>query len=132
MPLSEHEQRLLEQIERGLYADDPRLASTVRSTNLTTHYRRRLRLAVLGLLVGVVTLLAGVIFPRVFVIGIAGFILMLLSALRGVSAIRGLTGHAPAPGAARSTPGGQRGAKGSIGSRAEERFRRRFDRDSDG
>lgn len=30
MPLSEHEQRLLDQIERELYAEDPKFASTVR------------------------------------------------------------------------------------------------------
>ena len=30
MALSEHEQRLLEQIERALYAEDPKFASTVR------------------------------------------------------------------------------------------------------
>ncbi|HEX2308083.1 MAG TPA: DUF3040 domain-containing protein, partial [Jatrophihabitantaceae bacterium] len=28
MPLSEHEQRLLEQIEQGLYAEDPKFAAT--------------------------------------------------------------------------------------------------------
>ncbi|MCU1592022.1 MAG: hypothetical protein JWP11_3278, partial [Frankiales bacterium] len=36
MPLSEHEQRLLDHIERALYQDDPKLASTVRSTDLRT------------------------------------------------------------------------------------------------
>ena len=45
MPLSEHEQRLLDQIERALYAEDPKFASTVRSTDLRTHMRRRLRRA---------------------------------------------------------------------------------------
>ncbi|MGZ6793086.1 MAG: DUF3040 domain-containing protein, partial [Mycobacteriales bacterium] len=46
MPLSEHEQRLLDQIERALYAEDPKFATTVRSTDLRTHMRRRLRRAV--------------------------------------------------------------------------------------
>ena len=36
MPLSDHEQRLLEQIERALYAEDPKFASTVSSTDLRT------------------------------------------------------------------------------------------------
>ena len=31
MPLSEHEQRLLDQIERALIAEDPKFASTVRA-----------------------------------------------------------------------------------------------------
>ena len=42
MPLSDHEQRLLEQIERALYAEDPKFATSVRATDLRTHYRRRL------------------------------------------------------------------------------------------
>src|SRR6266496_322696 len=41
VPLSDHEQRLLEQIERALYAEDPKFASTVSSTDLRTHARRR-------------------------------------------------------------------------------------------
>ena len=32
MPLSEHEQRLLEQMERALYAEDPKFASSLRSS----------------------------------------------------------------------------------------------------
>ena len=45
MPLSEHEQRLLDQIERALYQEDPKFASSVRATDLRTHMRRRLRRA---------------------------------------------------------------------------------------
>ena len=41
MPLSEHEQRLLEQIERALYAEDPKFASTVRGGRLRKPTRRR-------------------------------------------------------------------------------------------
>jgi hypothetical protein len=40
VPLSEHEQRLLDQIERALYQEDPKFASTVRQTDLRTHMRR--------------------------------------------------------------------------------------------
>ena len=45
MPLSEHEQRLFEQIERSL-AEDPKFASAVRSTDPRFHARRRIVLAV--------------------------------------------------------------------------------------
>ncbi len=41
MPLSEHEQRLLDQIERALYAEDPKFASTVRGGRLRKPTRRR-------------------------------------------------------------------------------------------
>ena len=44
MPLSEHEQRLLEQMERALYAEDPKLASTLRGADLRAHHRRRVAL----------------------------------------------------------------------------------------
>ncbi len=40
MPLSEHEQRMLDQIERALYAEDPKFANTVRETNPAVHYKR--------------------------------------------------------------------------------------------
>ena len=58
MPLSEHEQRLLDQIERALYQEDPKFASTVRSTDLRTHMRRRLRRAGIVFVLGFLLLLA--------------------------------------------------------------------------
>ena len=47
MPLSEHEQRLLDQIEQALYADDPKFAATVRSarSRSRSHPRRMLAVA---------------------------------------------------------------------------------------
>ena len=75
MPLSEHEQRLLDQIERALYQEDPKFASTVRATDLRTHMRRRLRRAALVLTVGFVLLMAGVVTQQ-YAIGIAGFLVM--------------------------------------------------------
>ncbi|NUS03079.1 MAG: DUF3040 domain-containing protein, partial [Nonomuraea sp.] len=42
MPLSEHEQRLLDQIEQALYAEDPKWANTVRISDPRSHYKRRL------------------------------------------------------------------------------------------
>ena len=41
MPLSEHEQRQLEQIEQALYADYPKLAQAVRARDPKIHYKRR-------------------------------------------------------------------------------------------
>ena len=40
MPLSEHEQRLLEQMERALYAEDPKFASSLRSSGPRPGIRR--------------------------------------------------------------------------------------------
>ena len=44
MPLSEHEQRLFDQIERSL-AEDPKFASAVRASDPRFHTRRRLLVA---------------------------------------------------------------------------------------
>jgi hypothetical protein len=52
VPLSEHEQRLLEQMEKALYAEDPKLASTLRGSHLRPTDRRRLVLGILAILLG--------------------------------------------------------------------------------
>ena len=48
MPLSEHEQRQLEQIEQALYREDRGLARLVRSSDPRVHYRRRVAEALVG------------------------------------------------------------------------------------
>ena len=78
MPLSEHEQRILEEIERRLAEDDPRLVESVRRTSLTTHLLRRVRWGVVAFAVGFLLLL-GVIFS--IWVAVAGFAVMLASAL---------------------------------------------------
>ena len=87
MPLSEHEQRLLEQMERALYAEDPKFASSLRSTQRRGGARGRAALGVLGLLLGLVVLLAGVA-TTVTALGVAGFVLMLVGAVVLYSALR--------------------------------------------
>ena len=52
VPLSEHEQRLLDQIEQALYAEDPKFASAVRSARARSRVRRSLMLCVLGISAG--------------------------------------------------------------------------------
>ena len=91
MPLSEHEQRLLDQIERALYAEDPKFASSVRSTDLRTHMRRRLRRAAFVLVVGVVLLILGLSTNPA--VGIAGFAVMVGALLLGLSALKRLGGN---------------------------------------
>ena len=53
MPLSEHEQRLLEQMEKALYAEDPKFATSLRSAPGARAARGRAALGVLGLLAGI-------------------------------------------------------------------------------
>src|SRR5690606_20284899 len=80
VPLSEHEQRMLEQIESALYAEDPKFASSVRGGRLrTTTSRRRLQAAALFAL-GLLMLVAGIagpVKPGGFpIISLIGFIVM--------------------------------------------------------
>ena len=142
MPLSEHEQRQLEQIEQALYSDYPKLAQSVRAQDPRVHYKRRVVEAAIGFLIGVGLLLAGVI-SKIIPVGVGGFLVMLACAMwaltswrhmGGIVSGRGL-GVARAPGGARGNRGGhgkgrRRGRdKSSAGltfmERLEERWRRR-------
>ena len=87
MPLSEHEQRLLEQMERALYAEDPKFASTLRGSDLRVRYRRRVILAALAFLLGIAMLFGGVA-GKLIPISVLGFVVMLGSAWWAVSAYR--------------------------------------------
>ncbi|HZV24693.1 MAG TPA: DUF3040 domain-containing protein, partial [Acidothermaceae bacterium] len=87
MPLSEHEQRVLEQIERALYADDPKFAATVRGIDPRTLHRRRYLRAALGAIIGVVLLPVGIAVEQIE-LSVAGFVLMLLAFLYGASTWR--------------------------------------------
>jgi Protein of unknown function (DUF3040) len=78
VPLSDHEQRLLEQIEQALYDDDPKFARLYQTTDVRSHYRSRVVRAVAGFILGLGLLLAAVIVPLI-PLGILGFLVMLAS-----------------------------------------------------
>ncbi len=86
MPLSEHEQKLLEQMEQALYADDPKFASNLRTAG-TGATRRRAALGVLAVLAGLGFLVLGVAISPA--IGVAGFTVMLIGAVLTYSAFTG-------------------------------------------
>lgn len=75
MPLSEHEQRLFEEIERSL-ADDPKFASAVRANDPRHHARRKLIIAGAILLVGLAVLVVGAVMAQIAV-AVIGFVIML-------------------------------------------------------
>jgi hypothetical protein len=127
VPLSEHEQRLLEQIERALYAEDPKFASTVRGGRLRKPTRRR-RLQGVGLFVlGLVLLVVGVAVPQLWlassfpVLSVVGFLVMLGGAVLAVTSV----GQAGQPGQPKETEPD----KNRFTGRMEERFRRRFEQE---
>jgi hypothetical protein len=71
VPLSEHERRQFEQIERALRDDDPRFADAVAAADPRAHSRRRVIAAALGLVIGGGLLLAGVVI-NVIAVAVAG------------------------------------------------------------
>ncbi len=135
MPLSEHEQRLLEQMERALYAEDPKFATSMRSARGGAGDRRRIVIGVVGLLVGLGLLVAGVA-AKLVIVGVLGFLAMLGGIWLVISALRPAPEQAAAsaPVAPRLRPtspadrGSRRGPKRSgesLSDRMEERWRRR-------
>jgi hypothetical protein len=78
MPLDDREQRILEEIERNLYAEDPKLAQTVAKTDLSVRVKRRQRLAAVGFFVGLAVMLGT--FTRFSILAGLGFVLMVASA----------------------------------------------------
>ncbi|GGK69546.1 DUF3040 domain-containing protein [Ornithinimicrobium pekingense] len=122
MPLSEHEQRVLAQMEKALYAEDPRLASTLKSTASAAGHgldRRRVAIGVLGALVGLALVVVGVMSQLIWV-GAAGFLLMVLGGAwaakphgRPHLGVVGSEGRRPGPGGrGGGGGGGGRGPKG--------------------
>lgn len=136
MPLSEHEQRLLEQMERALHAEDPKLASTLRHGSNRSVNGRQVLLGCLGILIGLAGLLGGVI-TSIIVLGVFGFLFMLGGALMIGAAFRAPakkpeagTAAADAPAAAAPTAAkAKRKSSGGFMERVEERWRQRRERD---
>ncbi|PJE98534.1 hypothetical protein CUT44_07515 [Streptomyces carminius] len=128
MPLSEHEQRMLEQMERALYAEDPKFATALEGSELRTYTRRRVYQAVAGFLVGVALLMAGMVAQQV-VVSVLGFLVMLGCAVLAVTGWR----KAPKPGeqhqeAGRPAHSRRQGRpRRSMMNRIEERWQRRRD-----
>jgi hypothetical protein len=141
VPLSEEELRLLEQMERALVAEDPKFVSALRGTARRRDARRRSLVAAGAFLAGVVVLMAGAVMGNT-VVGVVGFVVMLGSAVvgltywrsQGASAAAAPEGTADSPSAGFGlsvVEGGKKPKKRSPGSnqsmmqRFEERWRRR-------
>ncbi|CCH34162.1 DUF3040 domain-containing protein [Actinosynnema sp. NPDC047251] len=126
MPLSEHEQRLLDQIERALYAEDPKFASTVRGAKLRKPSRRRRIQGIALFAVGVALLVTGVMLPKLAgipVVSVVGFLLMFFGVLLTVTTLRRGDQGAEEPDEEGSRPS----SRSSFSQKMEERFRRRLE-----
>lgn len=130
MPLSEHEQRLLEQMERALSADDPKFANAMRGSRQGRAARRRLLVGIAAVVVGLVLLVIAVSNGQTW-LGAVSFVVMLAGAFWALSPAKsttdasaaakpptaGATGSAPRPARARRS--------GSFMERLEQRWDRR-------
>ena len=127
MPLSEYEQRVLEQMERQLASDDPRLANT-----LTQRGRRpvlRYVLASVGAAVGLLLLVLGAATDRP-ALGVIGFVLMFAAVAYVFAAPRSrkpADGAVESPTAPSSAPRrrGRSASRRGFMTRLEERWERR-------
>ncbi|BBZ33190.1 DUF3040 domain-containing protein [Mycolicibacterium confluentis] len=132
MPLSEHEQRMLDQIESALYAEDPKFASSVRGGTLRAPSARR-RFYGAGLfIVGIALLVSGVAIKATMiggfpVLSVLGFIVMFAGVVFAVTGPRGIAKDGKVGDAGAAHPKKAKGSGGSFSSRMEDRFRRRFD-----
>lgn len=121
MALSQEEQRLLDQMEAALAAEDPRLANTLRGTSRRTLHRRQAAFAGVGFVAGIVCLIIGMqITP---IISVLGFVLMLAATILAVSAWRHVTDEAEHAAPAPTESGKQ------FMDKLEERWRRRMGED---
>ena len=129
MPLSEHEQRMLEEMERNLYQNDADFIATVGTRRGKPNYT----LIVVGILVGVLgigIIVTGVVIRQPLV-GIAGFAVMFAGALLALSSQR-RSGPQEEPSAAErasASAGQSRGGspRGGFMDRINERWDKRQD-----
>jgi Flp pilus assembly protein TadB len=122
VPLSDHEQRLLDQIEQALYAEDPKFASAVRSARSRSRTRRSMVLAVVGVLAGLGMVLVGLL-TSVIVVSVIGFVLVVAACGYAAQSVRNR-----APAGIDNGPQGSKAVRQTgLRTRMEDRLRRRFD-----
>lgn len=133
MPLSEHEQRMLEEIERSLLDEDPKFASAVRASDPRQHALKRMvgagALFLLGVGLLVLALVTKFTPAGIPVLGIGAFVVMFGAVLLGAQAYRqaGRTHVKGHPSSDVHSGPEQRGEKHSMLDRLEQRWRRRHD-----
>jgi Protein of unknown function (DUF3040) len=141
--LSEEELRMLEQMERALVEEDPKLASTLRGTSFQRAARRRMIVGGVILVAGIGLLIVAVLLDLSAIVqtivGVLGFVVMLGGAILALTSARnpgapspkvrasGRTGFGVVDGGRSHRPGRQRSGAPFM-ERVEERWRRRRER----
>jgi hypothetical protein len=117
MPLSEYEQRVLDDLERDLGADPKLKSAMTRRHRSASHFIA----AGAGVVIGLGVVLTGVM-TKIWLVGIGGFVLMITVVLWALLG--------PGPGGRRSSRAAKPSKKPRQGfmTRLEERFERRRER----
>jgi hypothetical protein len=131
MPLPEHEQRQLQEIEQALDRDDPKFGRRMRATGPQMRYKRKLIAVQLGFVIGIGLLPAGAVTHRVYLVAVGVVIVLLSLAWAVISWRRHVARVRPARSSAATVsakdtgcqPGQTRRAR--MMERMEERWRRR-------
>jgi hypothetical protein len=89
MPLSEHEQRLLDEMERSLYHNEADDVTTVGGGRARPNYTA-IAIGIIAGVVGIALLLVGVV-SRLAVIGLIGFAIMFAGAMLAIAPPRRLS-----------------------------------------
>ena len=128
MALSEEEQRLLDQMEAALAADDPKLVNALRGTGTRRVHRRRAAVAGVGFFAGLALLVTGM--STNWFVSVLGFVVMVAAAVTAIYSWQHVgTGSEPGRSAVRPKAPQSSGAGGGQGfmDKMEERWRRRRD-----
>jgi hypothetical protein len=133
MPLSEHEQRILNEIEKRLLEEDPKFAQQV-SSSFRAHLVSRVRWAAAGFILGLAIVIVGVIVMQVPLLGLVGFAVMIGSILLFAQSLRHRAtaeraSEDPSQGAGPKRGAPRRRGGGSDGwwNRVNERWRQRWE-----
>jgi hypothetical protein len=119
MPLSEHEQRLLDEMERSLYHNEADDVTTVGAGRVRPNYTA-IALGIIAGVIGIVLLLVGVI-SRLPIIGLIGFAIMFAGAMLAIAPPRRLS--------VRDANSGGRKRRPGLMDSLNERWDRRADED---
>jgi hypothetical protein len=139
VPLSEHEQHQLEQMEQALYAEDPKFASQMQGSAVRARLRRRVSIGAVGVIAGLGLVVLGVIQEAVWW-GAIGFALMVggvayaitpakapKANLAAVAQDGSVRTHAPGGGTGRSGKSGKSQPSGKGPKSTKQTFMRRLE-----
>jgi hypothetical protein len=126
--LSDEEQRLLDQMEAALAAEDPKLVNAMRGAGVRRVHRRRAALAGIGFFAGLGLLIAGM--STELALSVIGFVVMVAAAVTAIYSWQHV-GTEPNPGRTADRPKAPQpsgsGESQGFMDKMEERWRRRRD-----